>query len=116
LSCIADAVDLRHHVSVTYALSFGPDFFWNEKRDDVLSRGPAKRPTSVEQAVSQLSDETWSRLAREVFDCEPDSLNIEAVLRKIEETNACLNLDPPIEVYIDPDGEFTVLVYDRDDA
>lgn len=98
---------------MTYALSFGPDFFWNEKCDDVLSRSPNKRPTSVEQAVSQLSAGTWARLAREVFDCEPEYLNIEAVLQKIEETNTCLNLDPPVEVFIDRDGEFTVLVYDR---
>ncbi len=100
---------------MTYALSFGPDFFWNEGCDDVLTRSPTKRPISVEQAVSQLSDETWSRLAREVFHTEPEYLNIETVLQKIEETNTCLNLDPPIEVWIDPDGEFTVSVFDRDD-
>ena len=33
-----------------------------------------------------------------------------------DETNTCLNLDPPVEVLIDPDGEFTVLVHDREDA
>lgn len=53
--------------------------------------------------------------AQDVFHTEPEYLNIEAVLRKIEETNTCLNLDPPVEVCIDRDGEFTVLVYDRDD-
>ena len=100
---------------MTYALSFGSDFFWNERRDDVLTRNPTKRPASVEQAVSQLSDETWSRLARDVFHTEPEYLNIETVLQKIEETNTCLNLDPPIEVFIDPDGEFTVLVHDHAD-
>ena len=60
-----------------------------------------KRPTSIEEAVSQLSDETWDRIAREVFDCEPEYLNIETVLAKIEETNTCLNLDPPVKVCID---------------
>lgn len=100
---------------MTYALSFGPEFFWDEHHDEVLPRTKEMRPTSVEQAVSRLSDETWSRLAQDVFHTEPECLNIEAVLRKIEETNTCLNLDPPVEVYIDQDGEFTVLVYDRDD-
>ena len=104
-----------HSAIVTYALSFGPDFFWNDTHDDVLSRGPTKRPTSVEQSVSRLSDETWARLARDVFHIEPEYLNIEAVLEKIEKTNTCLNLDPPVEVFIDPDGDFTVLVYDRHD-
>ena len=84
--------------------------------DDVLSRSPTKRPTSVEQAVSQISDQTWTRLARDVFDTEPEYLNIEAVLEKIEKTKACLNLDPPVEVFIDPDGDFTVQVYDCDEA
>ena len=58
----------------------------------------------------------WASLARDVFGCEPEYLNIEAVLQKIEATNTCLNLDSPVEVLIDPDGEFTVLVYDRDDS
>ena len=101
---------------MAHALSFGPDFFWNEKRDAVLPHTSSKRPKSVEQAVSQLSNETWSRLAREVFDCEPEYLNIETVLQKIEETNTCLNLGPPVEVCIDADGEFTVLVYERDES
>ena len=104
-----------HPGCVAYALSFGPEFFWNKQRDDVLARGPTKSPTSVEQAVLQFSEETWSRLAQKVFDCEPECLNIEAVLQKIELTNTCLNLDPPVEVFIDPNGEFTVLVYDHED-
>ncbi|TXT34632.1 MAG: hypothetical protein FD138_1632 [Planctomycetota bacterium] len=82
--------------------------------DIVLGRDARKRPTSIEEAVSQLTNETWTRLARDVFHCEPEFLTIEAVLQKIEETNTCLNLDLPVEVCIDPDGEFTVLVYDRD--
>ena len=99
---------------MAYALSFAPDFFWNEHDDSVLSRDTTKRPTSVEQAVAQLSAETWNRLAKEVFDCDPEYVNIETVLQKIEETNICLNLDPPVEVFIDKEGEFTVTVYDRD--
>ena len=101
---------------MAYGLTFGPDFFWNEKRDAVLPHVPSKRPTSVEQAVSQLSDEEWSRIAHDVFDCEPEYLNIERVLQKIEETNTRLNFDPPVEVCIGADGEFTVLVYDRDET
>lgn len=100
---------------MAYGLSFGPDFFWNGTHDNVLTRGPTKRPTSVEQAVSQLSDKTWSRLARDIFHCKPEFLTIEAILEKIEETNTCLNLDTPVEVCIDRDGEFTVLVYDYDE-
>lgn len=112
---VVRGTDFRHSEPIAYSLSFGPEFFWSEKHDNMLLRSPTKRPTSVEQAVMQLSEENWSRLAREVFDCEPESLNFETILRKIEETNTCLNLDSPVEVCIDPDGEFTVLVYDRSD-
>ena len=111
---VADADRFGHSVSVAYPLTFSTDFFWNENADSTKPRTHEKRPSSVEQALTQISNETWERLARDVFDCEPEHLNIEAVLQKIEETNTCLNLDSPVEVLIDPDGEFTVLVYDRD--
>ena len=110
-SFVADRRGFGQSAVVAYALSFGPDFFWNEEHDAVVARAPSKRPTSVEQAVSQLSEETWAEIARDVFGCEPEYLNIETVLQKIEETNTCLSLDSPVEVCIDRDGEFTVLVY-----
>ena len=99
---------------MTYALSFSPDFYRDEA-DDGVARTPTKRPTSVAQALLNLSDKTWSRLAREVFHCKPKFLDIEAVLQKVEETNTCMNLDSPVEVTIDLNGDFTVLVYDRDE-
>ena len=113
---VADADRFGHSVSVAYPLTFSTDFFWNENADSTKPRTHEKRPSSVEQALLQLSGETWAQIANDVFQCEPEYLDMETVLRKIEETNTCLNLDPPVEVCIDPDGEFTVLVYDRDDS
>ncbi len=113
MTLVADHGFFGQAAGVAYGLSFGSDFFWNERRDAVLPHVLRQRPTSVEQAVSQLSEETWTRLAREVFGCEPEYLSTEEVLHKIEETNTCLNLDPPVEILIDSDGEFTVLVHDR---
>jgi hypothetical protein len=92
---------------MSHALSFSPDFFGREK--------PTPRPTSVEQAIMSLSQETWAALATEVFGVDPSQLDAETVLRRIEETNTCRNLDSPVEVFIDPDGDFTVLVYDPSD-
>ena len=63
---------------MTYALSFGPNFFRTDAFDGHSTRDVTKRPASVEQAVLQLSQETWSRLAREVFDCKPEFLNLDA--------------------------------------
>ena len=99
---------------MTYALSFSPDFLRDEA-DDGMARTVKKRPTSVAQALANLSGKTWSRLAREIFRGEPEFLDVETVMQKIEETNTCLNLNSPVEVCVDPDGDFAVLVYDRDD-
>ena len=67
---------------MTYALSFSPDFLRDEADVGVV-RTPKKRPTSVTQALANLSDKTWSRLAREIFHCEAEYLDIEAVLRLV---------------------------------
>ena len=98
---------------MAYALSFGLDFFRDEADEVSSACTPRNRPITVAQALVSLSDKTWSRLAREVFRCEPKYLDVEAVLQMVEETNTCLNLDSPVEVAIDLNGAFTVLVYDR---
>ena len=98
---------------MTYALSFSPDFLRDEADNGSEARMSKMRPTSVAQALTNLSGKTWSRLAREIFRCEPKYLDIEFVLQKVEEINTCLNLDSPVEVAIDLNGAFTVLVYDR---
>jgi hypothetical protein len=92
-----------------YALSFAPDFFWGNASEVVK---PSSRPTSVRQAVLSLQQQTWDALAQQVFGLDGSKLDLETVLAKIAETNTCRNLDPPVEVFIDADGDFSVLVYD----
>ncbi len=94
---------------MTYALSFAPSFFRDKFE---VHPFPWGKPRSVEQALIQVSSETWEQIAHRVFHCSANLLDIETVLQKVEETNTCLNLDSPVEVAIDPDSEFTVLVYD----
>ena len=77
---------------MTYALSFSPDFLRGEAVDG-MAHTPMNRPTSVAQAIVNLSEKAWSRLAREIFRCEPNFLGIEAVLQKVEETNASAVFD-----------------------
>ena len=91
-----------------YALSFADTFFWGE---DLRDR-PNPRPTNVLQALISLPAERQAELARNVFEVEPDQLEMEAVLLKVVETNTCRNLDSPVEVFIDPAGDYTLLVYD----
>jgi hypothetical protein len=42
-----------------------------------------------------------------------DRLAPEAVVSKVIETDTCSNLDEPVEVWIDPGGYHSVLVYGR---
>jgi hypothetical protein len=103
----------RHGAELTvmpHALSFSPDFFHGEP--PVPCDRECVRPESVEQAIMCLSQETWAALAEEVFGVDPSQLDVETVLRRIEETNTCRNLDSPVEVFIDADGDFSVFVYE----
>jgi hypothetical protein len=68
----------------------------------------------VYQAVLSLPHDRWTELARDVFHCDPDNLDVETVIEKIEKTNTCANLDPPVCVHIDQEGWFSVLVYEEE--
>jgi len=94
-----------------YSLSFTQDFFWGNVPIEKLK--PSSRPTSVYQALLSLPHDQWAELAREVFNCPPDNLDVETVLAKVIETDTCANLDSPVRVYVDPDGWFSVLVYEE---
>lgn len=98
---------------MAYALSFAPEFFWGDGSipPDDLPR--SDQPTCVYQATLSLPEDTWARLAHEVFDCSPDDLDPETVLCKVQETNTCRNLDCPVEVFVDSDGVYTLLIHER---
>lgn len=95
-----------------YSLSFAPEFFWGTVPIEKLK--PSQRPTSVYQAILSLPHDRWAELARDVFHCDPDFLDVETVIQKIEETNVCANLDSPVRVHVDHDGWFSVLVYEKE--
>lgn len=94
---------------MSYALSFAPEFFWAEVPVEKIR--PSERPRSVYQAILSLPDERWAALARDEFGVEPDHLDVETVLQRVIETDTCRNLDPPVEVWIDQGGFFSVLVF-----
>ena len=103
---------------MTYALSFAPEFFWGQDGGPCGALPRSDRPTSVYQAILSLPDEQWARLARDVFNCSPDDLDPDTVLCKVQDTNTCRNLDSPVEVWVDLDGFFTLLVHEsqKEDA
>jgi len=96
---------------MAFDLSFSPEFFVGPYD---LDGGDfdKERPTSVYQAVQAMSDEDYATMAREVFNCEPDFVDVGMVLTKIQETNTCRDLRSPVEVYIDDEGYHSVEVYD----
>jgi hypothetical protein len=101
---------------MSYSLSFSPEFFFAE--GEPYDGGPevSEAPISVWNAIEsmrQLTPEDWADMARELFGVEPEYLTPEAVLEKIQETNTCRNLESPVEVYIDSEGNYSVEVYDR---
>lgn len=93
-----------------YALSFTEEFFCEGDPDAVEA---SDRPTSVYQAIRSLSDETWEQIARDVFGVEADRLDPLTVLDRVRETNTCSNLDSPVRVWIDEEGWYDLLIFDR---
>ncbi len=95
---------------MAYALSsFAPQFILMYGGDVPAA---SKKPTSVLQAIVSLSYDDWEHLASELFHIDPTYLTIENLIAKVEETNTCRNLDSPVEVFIDLEGVYTLLVYD----
>jgi hypothetical protein len=93
-----------------YSHSFGPDFYWGDySLENVVPK--SHRPTSVVQALASMSNATWARLARQVFGCSPDHLDLDAVMARVVATDTCGNLNAPVEVWIDPEGDFTIRVF-----
>jgi len=90
-----------------YSLSFSDDF-WG----DAYNAKRSKRPTTIADALASMSKKDWDRMARDVFGVKGDYLEIDEVMLKIQETNTCSNLNSPVEVWIDEEGYYTVLVYD----
>jgi len=95
-----------------YSHSFSPEFY-----GDIYSPGePAKRPTTVAQAIvsmKELERTRWNRMAEEVFGIPGEHLSEDMVFEKILETDTVSDLDSPVEVWIDEEGYYTLLVWDE---
>ena len=103
---------------MSYELSFSEEFFlaegepYDRSNDAVNADG---KPISVWSAITMMSDDERKALA-EYFEVEPEYLTAETVLDKIRETNTCSNMNSPVEVWVDPEGYHTVMVYDGPDV
>jgi hypothetical protein len=93
---------------MSYALSFAERFFID---DDPEKIRPSERPTTVYQSIISLSRDAWRHIAFEVFNVPVDRLTPGTVLDKVIETNTCSNLDEPVEVWIDSEGNHSLRVF-----
>lgn len=101
---------------MTYSLSFVSEFFktpddrsFEEISNADLEENP---PTSVCEALLAMPDEEWDEMATNLG-FPLDVCEIDDILRVVEETNTCSNLDSPVEVWIDQKGSYRVLVYEK---
>lgn len=95
-------------------LSFSPEFFFQEGEPYDGGPGWSDRPTSVWQALESMSDEDWHSMCLDLG-LSPDFTDYEEIIDMIHQTNTCSSLTSPIEVWIDPEGIHTVLVYNREE-
>jgi len=108
---------------MSYELSMSPEFWFEEgepyDRSDlaVNSKG---QPVSVYSAISLACErESFRNNAHETLqlNCSPDILKhviVDALMHIASETNTSSNLDSPVEVWIDKEGELRVFVYEAD--
>jgi hypothetical protein len=87
-----------------YSHSFSPDFY-----GDVYAAHKSSKPTTVADAIASMDNDEWDEMAQEIFGVSGD---IYDVMRKIIETDTVGTLTSPVDVWIDPEGWYTVNVWD----
>lgn len=105
----------------SYAHSFSPEFYYGE--GDTPGMAPSERPTNLYQAIMSLKalhPEEWIGLLHELYPSATDDvlehISAEDVMEIALDVNTVGNLDSPVEVYLDPEGRYTVEVYDEESA
>jgi hypothetical protein len=103
---------------MSYELSFSEEFFTDETFPyDTQS---SRRPTNVWQAIISLPPISLKVIGQDVFKLpnkiikgwiESEQARLD-ILDKVRETNTCSNLTVPVQVWIDPKGDYTLKVYE----
>lgn len=98
---------------MSYGLSFTEAFFTGEEETTETDR-----PTSVLEAIENLPLKTKLGIAREVLksahpvQCVRSESFAYDVLDVVRKTDTCSNLDSPVRVWIDPEMDYFVEVWD----
>ena len=55
----------------------------------------------------------WIEMCKDLGFSHPEMTGVDDVLSKVLETDMVANIDVPVKVYIDPEMNYSVLVYDN---
>lgn len=98
---------------MSYGLSFSPEFFC---APDESEHSPAVnvfgQPISVHGAIRMMGKRDWNRACR-ANGLDPKTADVSDLERAVRDIDACRNIDAegPIEVYVTPDHDVSVNVY-----
>lgn len=96
-----------------YELNFTQEFFALSDETNGMQYSHDKTPYSVWGALKVMPENEWQCMCIELFPNHPrDHVTIDMVMDMIKETNTCGSLSSPVDVWIDPEGCYTVDVYD----
>lgn len=96
---------------MSYSHSFSPEFYMADDSEDFRE---SVRPTTVRQALYSMPHKRWLEMCEDLYpDAEASCLDVDTVMDTIMETNTVSNLNSPVRVWIDPEGFYTVEVYDK---
>ena len=94
---------------MTRTLDAFPNKFWYTPLDPTLLP-PGPYPTSVQEALLVMGDESWNEMVDALFE-DWVGIDISDVMTLIRETNTCEGLDSELDVWIDAAGDFKIKVY-----
>lgn len=92
---------------MAYGHSFTAHFY-----GDPYNATPSDQPATVADALASMPDDQWDDMCRDVFGCAAEFVDVDTVLERIIETDTVSSFQPPVTVWIDGDGDYTVLVHD----
>lgn len=86
---------------------FSSDFF-----GDIYENQITDKPQNIADAIASIHPITRQEIAKELFNMPNDNfLSDEMILEKILITDTVRNINTPVEVYIDTEGYYSILVY-----
>jgi hypothetical protein len=92
-----------------YQLSFTEEFFMGAA---TLEPPVKDKPKSVYEALEVMPEDEWEEMCNHLFPkVHYEIIDIEDVMDLIKATDTCSNLDSPVEVWVDEDGDFKINVH-----